>query len=163
MCLELGFLEQNLWQTQDYRIIGALRECSSWKTCKCGRELGKGRRKRWGRMMPWPDLWQEIPAMPGVDFIPWRRSLLLQPLPDLSSTNPHWVWRWTSPGDGQCPRLEGLTVVINTYRQASIYVITLFAITVLFPHLVPWSESFLINLSLLFGTPIYKHISHLVF
>ena len=85
-----------------------------------------------------------------------------QPLPDLSST--------TLTGCGHGPalemdkaHLEGLTVVINADRQASIYVITLFAIMVLFPYLIPGSELFLINPSLLFGTQIYKYISHLVF
>ena len=42
-------------------------------------------------------------------------------------------------------RLEGLTVVISAYRQACIYVITLFTITVLLPSLVPGSELFLTN------------------
>lgn len=101
---------------------------------------------------------RNTPNAPGLTSFPEGA----QPLPDLSST--------TVTGCGGGPalemdqaHLEGLTVVISAYRQACIYVITLFTITVLLPSLVPGSELFLTNPPLLFGTPIYKYISHLVF
>lgn len=66
------------------------------------------------------------------------------------------------PGDRQCPCLEEFTEVTTAYGRVSICVI-LFTITGLLPCLVLGSELFLVNQSLLLGTPVYKHISNLVF